>query len=47
MYYAHPLEGATYGWAVEIILKGTLAGFRVVEVPVSCTRVSKSRSAVR
>ena len=29
------LEEATYGWAVEMILKGTLAGFRVVEVPVS------------
>ena len=29
------LEEMTYGWAVEMILKGTLAGFRVVEVPVS------------
>lgn len=29
------LEEPTYGWAVEMILKGTLAGFRVVEVPVS------------
>lgn len=29
------LEETTYGWAVEMILKGTLAGFRVVEVPVS------------
>jgi glycosyltransferase involved in cell wall biosynthesis len=29
------LEENTYGWAVEIILKGTLAGFRIVEVPVS------------
>ena len=29
------LEEATYGWAVEMILKGTLAGFRIVEVPVS------------
>ncbi|HKF04711.1 MAG TPA: glycosyltransferase family 2 protein [Candidatus Sulfotelmatobacter sp.] len=29
------LEEATYGWAVEMILKGTLAGFRVLEVPVS------------
>jgi glycosyltransferase involved in cell wall biosynthesis len=29
------LEETTYGWAVEMILKGALAGFRVVEVPVS------------
>ena len=29
------LEEATYGWAVEMILKGSLAGFRIVEVPVS------------
>ena len=29
------LEETTYGWAVEMILKGTLHGFRVVEVPVS------------
>jgi glycosyltransferase involved in cell wall biosynthesis len=29
------LEQATYGWAVEMILKGARAGFRIVEVPVS------------
>ena len=29
------LEETTYGWAVEMILKGALAGYRVVEVPVS------------
>ena len=29
------LEEATYGWAVEMILKSALAGFRIVEVPVS------------
>ena len=29
------LEETTYGWAVEMILKGALAGSRVVEVPVS------------
>lgn len=29
------LQETTYGWAVEMILKGALAGFRVVEVPVS------------
>jgi glycosyltransferase involved in cell wall biosynthesis len=29
------LSETTYGWAVEIILKGALGGFRIVEVPVS------------
>ena len=29
------LEQTTYGWAVEMILKGALGGFRIVEVPVS------------
>jgi len=29
------LQEATYGWAVEMILKGAIAGFRIVEVPVS------------
>ena len=29
------LEELTYGWAVEIILKGALGRFRIVEVPVS------------
>jgi glycosyltransferase involved in cell wall biosynthesis len=38
------LEETTYGWAVEIILKGALAGFRVVEVPVSYyPRIGKSK----
>lgn len=38
------LEETTYGWAVEMILKGTLHGFRVVEVPVSyCPRIGKSK----
>jgi glycosyltransferase involved in cell wall biosynthesis len=38
------LEETTYGWAVEMILKGTLAGFRVVEVPVSYyPRVGESK----
>jgi len=38
------LEEKTYGWAVEIILKGTLAGFRIVEVPVSYyPRIGKSK----
>jgi len=38
------LEQNTYGWAVEMILKGALAGFRVVEVPVSYhPRVGKSK----
>ncbi len=29
------LEETTYGWAVEMILKGAIAGYRIVEVPVS------------
>lgn len=29
------LQETTYGWAVEMILKGALGGFRIVEVPVS------------
>ena len=38
------LEEATYGWAVEMILKGALHGFRVVEVPVTYyPRIGKSK----
>jgi glycosyltransferase involved in cell wall biosynthesis len=38
------LEEPTYGWAVEMILKGAIAGFRVVEVPVSNhPRIGKSK----
>ena len=38
------LEEATYGWAVEMILKGALAGCRIVEVPVSYyPRIGKSK----
>lgn len=29
------LEETTYGWPVEMILKGVIRGFRIVEVPVS------------
>ena len=42
--HAITLEETTYGWAVEMILKGSLAGFRVVEVPVSYyPRIGKSK----
>ena len=42
--HALALEEATYGWAVEMILKGALAGLRVVEVPVSYyPRIGKSK----
>jgi glycosyltransferase involved in cell wall biosynthesis len=42
--HALALEETTYGWAVEMILKGTLAGFRVVEIPVSYyPRIGKSK----
>jgi glycosyltransferase involved in cell wall biosynthesis len=38
------LQEATYGWAVEMILKGAVTGFRIVEVPVSYyPRVGKSK----
>lgn len=38
------LKETTYGWAVEMILKGALAGFRIVEVPVSYhPRIGKSK----
>lgn len=38
------LEQSTYGWAVEMILKGARAGFRIVEVPVSYyPRIGKSK----
>jgi len=38
------LEEPTYGWAVEMILKGAIQGFRIVEVPVSYyPRIGKSK----
>jgi glycosyltransferase involved in cell wall biosynthesis len=38
------LEEATYGWAVEMIVKGAIAGFRIVEAPVSYhPRIGKSK----
>ena len=38
------LEETTYGWAVEMILKGALSGCRVVEVPVTYyPRIGKSK----
>jgi len=38
------LEETTYGWAVELILKGAIAGLRIVEVPVSYyPRIGKSK----
>jgi glycosyltransferase involved in cell wall biosynthesis len=38
------LREKTYGWAVELILKGANNGFRIVEVPVSYyPRIGKSK----
>jgi glycosyltransferase involved in cell wall biosynthesis len=38
------LKETTYGWAVELILKGATQGFRIVEVPVSYhPRIGKSK----
>ena len=38
------LEETTYGWPVEIIVKGAIRGFRIVEIPVSYyPRIGKSK----
>ena len=38
------LEETTYGWAVELILKAAIRGFRIVEVPVSYhPRIGRSK----
>lgn len=38
------LEETTYGWAVEMILKTALRGFRIIEVPVSYyPRIGRSK----
>ena len=38
------LEETTYGWAVEMILKGARQGYRIVEAPVSYyPRIGKSK----
>ncbi len=38
------LEETTYGWAVELIIKGAIHGLRIVEVPVSYhPRIGKSK----
>jgi glycosyltransferase involved in cell wall biosynthesis len=38
------LQEETYGWAVEMILKGAIHGYRIVEVPVSYfPRIGKSK----
>lgn len=42
--HALDLHEQTYGWAVEMILKGALDGYRIVEVPVSYhPRIGKSK----
>jgi len=42
--HALALKETTYGWAVEMILKGAVQGFRIVEVPVSYyPRIGKSK----
>jgi len=38
------LEETTYGWAVEMIVKGAMRGFRIIEIPVSYyPRIGKSK----
>jgi glycosyltransferase involved in cell wall biosynthesis len=42
--HAVALEETTYGWAVELIVKGAIRGLRIVEVPVSYhPRIGKSK----
>ena len=42
--HALALKETTYGWAVEMILKGAIAGLRIVEVSVSYhPRIGKSK----
>jgi glycosyltransferase involved in cell wall biosynthesis len=42
--HALALKETTYGWAVEMILKGAVQGFRIVEVPVSYyPRIGRSK----
>jgi glycosyltransferase involved in cell wall biosynthesis len=42
--HALALDETTYGWAVEMIVKGAIAGFRIEEVPVSYhPRIGKSK----
>lgn len=42
--HALTLKEATYGWAVEMVVKGAIRGFRIVEVPVSYyPRIGKSK----
>lgn len=42
--HAVELEETTFGWAVELILKGATQGFRIIEVPVSYhPRIGKSK----
>jgi glycosyltransferase involved in cell wall biosynthesis len=38
------LEETTYGWAVELIVKGAIRGLRIIEIPVSYhPRIGKSK----
>jgi len=42
--HALALQETTYGWAVEMIVKGAVRGFRIVEAPVSYyPRIGKSK----
>ncbi len=39
------MEHKTYGWPVEMIVKAAKRGYRVVNVPVSCRRIGRSKVA--
>lgn len=46
MVLALPIEDLTYGWPTEMIIKAAQAGWRIAEVPVSCSPRSGGRSKV-
>ena len=41
-----PIEDLTYGWPTEMIVSAARAGWRIIEVPVSCRPRSGGRSKV-
>ncbi len=41
-----PLENLTFGWPTEMIVRGARAGWRITEVPVTCSPRSGGRSKI-
>jgi rSAM/selenodomain-associated transferase 1 len=46
MLLALPIEDLTFGWPTEMIVRAARAGWRIIEVPVSCRPRSGGRSKV-